>query len=137
MPQGYIASGNAYTCKYDEIRHSSQRKVIWPQHKIYLLSYIWVLINLCKKWNCSQWKKDLILPICSSVWRPSKNVLKAITNFSIPKNITDAWSWFGFSHPSSMGIFIKPHNVSLTRPHQTKYTLHLEERSWEHQTNKL
>ena len=58
--QGYLASGDAYSHRYDEIIKNipCKKKIcqwyptLWPKHKRDLLSHSRVLVAVWEKWNC-------------------------------------------------------------------------------------
>ena len=107
MPQGYLASGDAYTCRDDEIIKDTPCKVMIADDILPYDSSIkgafyhsfnfllqcaknGIMLNTDKFQFC----KDVVqfegFQITSS-----KSMIQTILNFLVPKTITDARSWFG------------------------------------------
>ena len=112
MPQGFVASGDAYTSRYDDIIKDVPRKVKCVDDTLLYDNSIedsffhsWDYLQLC-------WEKGIVLNpekfqfcvdtahfaglrITPAGIAPSETLLSSIKNFPVPKNITDAHSWFG------------------------------------------
>ena len=121
MPQGYLASGDAYTRRYNEVIKDIARKIKLVDDTLlndtnikeafyrtfdFLTRGAQNGIVLSK--DKFQFFKDTVqfggLQITSSGVSPSESMLNAILNFPVPKTITDPRSWF--SKPTCLGIFI-------------------------------
>ena len=112
MPQGYFASGDAYTCRYDEIIKDFARKIklvndtlLDGTHIKKAFYHTFDFLTRCTQNGIVlnkdkfQFCKDTVqlggLQITSSGVSPSESMLNAISIFPVPKTITDARSWFG------------------------------------------
>ena len=110
MPQGFLAAGDAYTHRYDEIIKDIPRKVKCVDDTLLYDSSIeessyhtWDFLTLCAEKGivinadkfqfCRDTVKFLGLTITPTDIISSKN-LSAIKDFLTPKDITGAWSWF-------------------------------------------
>ena len=111
-PQGYIASGDAYTRRYDEIVSGIQKKtkciddvLIWSDsiEEAFHQTAQWldicarngITLNPAKFTFAADTVEFAGFEISLESVRPSQRFLQAIMNFPTPKNITDARSWFG------------------------------------------
>ena len=117
-PQGYLASGDAYTRRYDEIIIDIPRKtkcvddtVLWDE---ILADHWWRMIDYLElmgkngvvlnpeKFQFAQKEIDFAgFTITKSEIKPQEKFIKAIRDFPIPKSITDVRSWFGLVHQVS------------------------------------
>ena len=112
LPQGYLAAGDAYTRRYDEIIKDVQRKkkiiddVLLFDYSIedafyhtwdYLVLCVQngIILNIDKFKFCRDTVEFAGLKLTSNGVEPSDSMLSAIANFPTPQNITDARSWFG------------------------------------------
>ena len=112
LPQGFIASGDAYTRRYDELISDIPRKVkcvddvlIWDSDITSAFYRAWDYLAFCATngivLSSQKFKfcKDEInfagLKITKTGIAPSDKTLNAINNFPSPTNLTDARSWFG------------------------------------------
>ena len=112
MPQGYLASGDAYTRMYDEVIKDVHHKVkivddtLLYDSKIkgaffYTFDFLLhcaknrVVLNREKFQFCQDTVQFGGLQITPSGITPSESMLKAILSFPIPRTLTDARSWFG------------------------------------------
>ena len=112
LPQGYVAAGDAYTRRYDEIIKNVERKVKCIDDALLYdygieESYIhtWQFLSICAsdgitvnlpKFQFCQKTVDFAgLVITPTGVRPSSGILSAIEKFPIPENITSARSWYG------------------------------------------
>ena len=112
MPQGYLASGDAYTRRYDEIIKDIPHKVKIVDdtllydpniegsfyHTFDFLSHCAknrIVLNRDKFQFCQDTVQFGGLQIMPSGVTPSESMLEVILNFPIPKTLTDARSWFG------------------------------------------
>ncbi|XP_066931785.1 uncharacterized protein [Clytia hemisphaerica] len=113
LPQGYIASGDGYSRRFDEIVSDFPDKIkviddalLWSEDleaSFYHHSCKW--LDICGKngiiQNPSKFKfgENIVefagFEITLDSVRPAPSMLRAITDFPTPKNITDVRSWFG------------------------------------------
>ena len=125
MPQGYLASGDAYTRRYDEIIEDIPCKVKIVDdtllydpsieesfyHSFDLLLHCaknGIMLNRDKFQFCQDTVQFGGLQITSSRVTPSKPMLEAILNFPIPKTLTDARSWFGLVNQVAWAYSLGP-----------------------------
>ena len=111
-PQGYIASGDGYTRRFDEIVTDVQRKVkciddtlLWSStieeaffHAIQWLDLCGnngIILNPTKFVFCRRTVEFAGFEITENTVRPCSRYLEAIHNFPTPKTLTDIRSWFG------------------------------------------
>lgn len=117
-PQGYLASGDAYTRRYDEIIVDTPRKtkcvddtVLWDEK---LVDHWWRMIDYLElmgrngvvlnpeKFQFAQSQIDFAgFTITNTEIKPQEKFLKAIRDFPPPKSVTDVRSWFGLVHQVS------------------------------------
>ena len=136
--QGFLASGDAYTRRYDEIIASINNKtkcvddtLLWQNNLENAFHQACEYLSLCgesgitlnpKKFQFAQESVEFAgFTITPTSVKPSKKHLEAILNFPTPKDITGVRSWFGlvnqsayaFSMTEKMGAFrdlLKPGN---------------------------
>ena len=129
MPQGYLASGDAYTSRYDQIIGDVPRKVkivddtlLWDFSVEKAFYHTFDYLSLCYQNGVviieSKFKfceKDVHfagLSMTTTGVAPSLTMLSAITNFPTPSNLTDARSWFGLVNQvawaDSLGPVMQP-----------------------------
>ena len=111
-PQGYIASGDGYSRRFDEIVADIPRKtkcvddtLMWSDsiQEAFFQAVEW--LDTCGRQGITLnpskfvFAKDTVefagFEITPSTVRPCPSYLKAIQNFPTPRNITDIRSWFG------------------------------------------
>ncbi|CAG2222072.1 unnamed protein product [Mytilus edulis] len=111
-PQGYIASGDAYTRRYDEIVADIPNKtkcvddvLLWADsiEESFFQAVQW--LDICGRHGITLnpekfiFGQDIVefagFEITSNTVRPCMKYLKAILDFPTPRNITDVRSWFG------------------------------------------
>ena len=111
-PQGYIASGDGYTRRYDEIvSHITQKtkciddSLLWAEsiEESFTNAVEW--LDICGKNGITlnpekfEFAQDIVnfagFEITKTNVRPCKKYTEAIRNFPTPQNITDIRSWFG------------------------------------------
>ena len=111
-PQGYIASGDSYTRRFDEVIMDFPRRtkcvddaILWSKsiEEAFFHAVDW--LDLCgrngivlnpKKFVFSKQTVDFAgFTITPTSVKPCADSLKAIAEFPSPKNITDIRSWFG------------------------------------------
>ena len=111
-PQGYIASGDGYSRRYDEVVASFPQKtkciddtLLWSDtiHDCFFQAARW--LDICGKHGITLNPEKFMLAqdevefagfkITNDIVHPCKKFLRAITAFPTPKNITDVRSWFG------------------------------------------
>ena len=111
-PQGYIASGDGYTSRYDEIVAHVPHKtkciddtLLWSQsvEEAYSQAVEW--LNICGNHGITlnpakfKFARDSVeftsFVITPTTVKPCEKYIKAITEFPTPKNLTDVRSWFG------------------------------------------
>ena len=146
-PQGYAASGDAYTRKYDEITAGFQDMVrciddtlLWSANTEGCFNRTVSYLELCgengiilnpEKFNFAA---DIVefagFEITKESVRPCARFLKAITDFPTPKSITDVRSWFGLvnqaSYAFSMTNTMLPFRQLLTPKQKFEWTPELE-----------
>ncbi|MEE4247997.1 MAG: reverse transcriptase family protein, partial [Kangiellaceae bacterium] len=134
-PQGYIASGDAYTRRYDEIVSGIQKKtkciLIWSDNIEEAFHQTAQWLDICARNGITlnptkfTFAADTVefagFEISLETVRPSQQFSQAIMNFPTPKNITDARSWFGVinqvSYAFSMAKRMEPFR-NLLKPGQ-------------------
>ena len=111
-PQGYIAAGDAYTRRYDEIISDLPNKnkcvddtIFWAEDIRESFHQTCRFLDRCGQNGVIlnpakfQFAKDVVefagFEISSTSVRPSKKYLSAIENFPTPTDITGVRSWFG------------------------------------------
>ena len=111
-PQGYIASGDAYTARYDALVASLPRKTKCIDDALLWASTIEEAFHQATEWldvcahngitlNPSKFRfaQDEVefagFEITKSEVKPSRKYLRAIQDFPTPKGITDVRAWFG------------------------------------------
>ena len=111
-PQGYIASGDGYTRRYDELTASIPNKtkcindtLLWSDtiEESFFQAAQW--LDTCGKHGITlnptkfHFAKDEVefagFEITKDTVRPCKKYIKAIADFPTPRNLTDIRSWFG------------------------------------------
>ena len=130
-PQGFKASGDGYTRRYDEIIADVERKtkavddtVVWDDkaemkdHWWRVLDYLdlvgrnGIIINPEKFQFCEEEVDFAGFRVSSHKVEPLPKFMAAIQNFPQPKNITDIRSWFGLvnqcSHYNQLGTLMLP-----------------------------
>ena len=111
MPQGYLASSDAYTRRYNEVIKDVDQEVKYVDGVLLYDSGIeeafyhtFDYLTLCaKKRSGSESEEVPVLPghgtVCwvtvDALWSGSFPVNAPIQDFPTPQNITDARSWFG------------------------------------------
>lgn len=112
MPQGFLASGDAYTSRYDDIIGQVPRYVkkvddtlLWDSNIESAFWHTWDYLALCAKngvvFNISKFQfcQEVVqfagLKVQTDGVSPSDELLSSIANFPTPCNLTDARSWFG------------------------------------------
>ena len=124
-PQGFHAAGDAYTRAYDDIVINIKRKskvvddtILWD--KIISEAFIHAIeyIDLCsrngiifspKKFAFARDEVEFAgFVVSHSSIQPSKKITNAISNFPVPKNITDARSWFGLVNQVAFSTAVAP-----------------------------
>ena len=111
-PQGYIASGDGYTRRYDEITSDVPRKtkciddtLLWDDsiHESFLhtIDYLdmcgnhGITLNPQKFAFAKTTVEFAGFEVTPTTVRPCSQFIDAILQFPVPKNITDVRSWFG------------------------------------------
>ena len=125
LPQGFLAAGDAYTRRYDEVIKDIPRKVkIVDDTLLYDYSieeaffHTWDYLTTCAENGIVisedklKFCRDTIhlagLTLSQQGISPSNNILSAIKNFSTPTNITGARSWFGFVNQVALAQSVSP-----------------------------
>jgi hypothetical protein len=140
-PQGYIASGDAYTRRFDEIATQFTNKVKCVDDTLLWSDSIETSFHQTTRWleTCGNngitlnpdkftFAADTVefagFEISKDKVRPSQKYLQAIQDFPIPKSITDIRSWFGLvnqvSYAFSMATTMAPFR-ELLKPRKTFY----------------
>ena len=147
-PQGYIASGDAYTSRYDAIITDVQNKVkcvddtlLWASTTAESFEQTVQYLELCgrngiilnpKKFNFAKDEVEFAgFQITKNSVAPIPTFTKAIENFPKPQSITDIRSWFGLVNQSaycfSKTEIMKPFRDLLKKGSQFKWTDALNE----------
>ena len=111
-PQGYIASGDGYSRRYDEVASTVPDKtkciddtLLWSDtiESSYFQAANW--LDICGRHGITlnpdkfQFALDEVefagFEITSDTVRPCRKYMRAISDFPTPQNITDVRSWFG------------------------------------------
>ena len=111
-PQGYIASGDGYTRRYDEITSSITNKtkcvddtLLWSEtiEESFFHAANW--LDTCSRHGITlnpdkfSFAKDKVefagFEITNDTVRPCKKYIRAISDFPILQSLTDVRSWFG------------------------------------------
>ena len=129
MPQGFLASGDVYTSRYDNIIRDVPRKVkkvddtlLWDSDIESAFWHTWdyltlgaqhgVVFNKAKFQFCLETVEFAGLKVHADGVSPSDELLSSIANFPSPQNITDARSWFGLVNQVawaySLGSIMQP-----------------------------
>ena len=122
-PQGYIASGDAYTRRFDEIAAQFTEKVKCVDDTLLWSNSIENSFHQTARWleTCGNngitlnpdkftFASDTVefagFEISNSKVRPSQKYIQAIQDFPTPKSITDIRSWFGLVNQVSYAFSI-------------------------------
>ena len=122
-PQGYIASGDAFTSRYDAITAEVKNIVkciddslLWEADIGQCFSQICEYLNLCgqngiilnpEKFKFAVEEVEFAgFHITRNNVRPSGKFSNAILNFPTPKSITDIRSWFGLVNQTSYAFSV-------------------------------
>ena len=111
-PQGYIASGDGYTRRYDEIISSIPNKtkcvddtLLWSDtiEESFFQASHW--LDICGRHGITlnpekfTFARDEVefagFEITNDTVRPCRKYIRAISDFPIPQSLTDVRSWFG------------------------------------------
>ena len=124
-PQGYLASGDAYTRRFDAITQDVPRKakcvddtLLWDDSIADSFWHTFDYLSLCStngitfnadKFVFAQKSLDFAgLQITDDHIKPSSQMLASIRDFPTPKNITGARAWFGLCEQVAWAYAIKP-----------------------------
>ena len=133
MPQGFKASGDVYTRRFDDISNHVPNKIKTVDDTLLYTNSIeesfhstWDFLTLLADKGIVanaekfQFCQDIVdfagLTVTSNGVAPSSNMVAAIQNFPTPNDITGAGSWHGQS--SFMGICNQPDYATLRRHDQ-------------------
>ena len=124
-PQGYIASGDGYSRRYDEIVADIPRKtkciddtLLWSNsiEECFFQAVHW--LDICGKNGITLNQDKFVFAeetvefagfeITTDSVRSCKKYLQAITDFPTPKNISDIRSWFGLVNQVSYAFSMAP-----------------------------
>ena len=111
-PQGYIASGDGYSRRFDEIVAEVPDKtkhiddtLLWADNLEHSFFQACSWLDICGKNGIALNPEKFVfgqdtvefagLEITLDIVRPGKKYLQAIMDFPTPRNITDIRSWFG------------------------------------------
>ena len=112
LSQGYLAAGDAYTRRYDEIIKDIPDKVKCVDDSLLYdtdiersFYHAWDYLSVCLEIGITVNEPKFIFCQDTAVFGglkltptgvcPSDNIVRAIKEFPTPKNLTDARSWFG------------------------------------------
>ncbi len=142
-PQGYIASGNGYTSRYDGIVAHIQDKtkciddtLLWSQtvEEVYRQATEWldtcgnngVTLNPAKFRFARDEVEFAGFDITPTTVKPCQKYVRAISDFPTPKNLTDVRSWFGLvnqvSYAFSMTVAMAPFHELLKPTQKFEWT---------------
>ena len=125
MPQGYLASGDAYPRRYDEVIKDVPRKVkivddtlLYDSNIEGAFFHTFDFLLHCAKngivfnWEKFQFYQDTVqfgsLQITPSGITSSEPMLEAILSFPIPRTLTDTRSWFGLVNQVAWAYSLGP-----------------------------
>ena len=125
LSQGYLAAGDAYTRRFDEIISNIPQKVkvvddclLYDQSIEESFYHAWDFLTVCaengivlnveKFQFCQDSVEFAGLQITKTGILPSQKILTAIQDFPTPTNITDARSWFGLVNQVAWAYSIGP-----------------------------
>ena len=125
MPQGYLAAGDAYTRRFDEILSILPRKVkvvddclLYDDTIEQSFYHAWDFLEICAKHGITiniakfQFCQDTVefagLNITLMGIIPGDKLISAIRDFPTPTNITDARSWFGLVNQAAWSYSVGP-----------------------------
>ena len=141
-PQGYIASEEAYTRRFDEIVSDIKNKP-----KVIDDTIMWSGSIQAAEWLDICGRNGIILnpfkfefaknavaftgfEITPTSVRPCPQVIEAIKGFPKPRNITDVRSWFGMINQSGcICICISRQNETLPQPPEAELTVQMDRQS--------
>lgn len=112
LPQGFIAAGDAYTRRYDEIIKDVKNKVkcvddtlLWEDSVDESYKQVYRYLQICQRNGitlnkekfqfCQNTVSFAGLTVTSDGIKPSDKTLQAIKDFPTPTDLTGARSWFG------------------------------------------
>ena len=124
-PQGYIASGDGYTHRFDEIVSDIQRKVkciddaiLWSDSIEEAFHHAVCWLDLCGKNGITLNPKKFVFcrttvefagfNITPTTVQPCARQLEAIQSFPKPQNITDIRSWYGLVNQVAYAFAVAP-----------------------------
>ena len=124
-PQGYIASGDGYSRRYDEIVADIPRKtkciddtLLWSHSIVECFFQAVHWLDICGKNGITLNQDKFVFAeetvefagfeITTDSVHPCKKYLQAITDFPTPKNISDIRSWFGLVNQVSYAFSMAP-----------------------------
>ena len=125
LPQGYLAAGDAYTRRFDEILSPLPRKtkvvddcLLYDYTIEQSFWHAWDFLELCTKHGitvnidkfqfCQSTVEFAGLNITPTGISPSDKLITAIRDFPTPTNITDARSWFGLVNQAAWSYSLSP-----------------------------
>ena len=147
-PQGYAASGDGYSRRYDEIvadipnmTKCVDDTLLWADNIEDSFHQAVHWLDTCGKNGITLNPEKFVFSSCEVEFagfsitmdsvRPCTKYLQAILDFPRPKNITDARSWFGLvnqvSYAFSMAEHMLPFRQLLKPSESFKWTSHLDE----------
>ena len=141
MPQGYLASGDPYTCRYDKIIKNLPRKIKIVDDTLlfdkniedafyHTLDYLLlcekngIVLNREKFHFCQDVIEFGDLQKTSSGVTPYDKLLNAISSFPTSKKYHRCKVLVWAGQPSCICILIKPHNAAISGPRKKKTHTH-------------
>ena len=148
IPQGYLASGDAYTRRYDEVIKDITRKIKVVHDTLLYDTNIkeafyhtfdfltrcaqnGIVLSKAKFQFCKDTAQFGGLQIISSGVSPSESMPNAILNFPVPKTITDGRFWFGLVNQLAWAYSLSPIMLPILGHCQKELKIQLEPDPWE------
>jgi hypothetical protein len=146
-PQGFLASGDGYARRFDEIIADIERKakcvddtIMWDaileEHWWRMINFLellgknGVILNVKKFQFCQETVDYAGFRITTSGIKPQEKFIRAIREFPTPSKITDVRSWFGLvnqvGHYNKLCVVMAPFKPLLSPRTQFVWTAELD-----------
>ena len=147
-PQGFVAAGDGYNQRYDDLIDGVERKVkqvddvaLWDsdisEHWWRMLDYLemvgnnGMVLNPEKFEFCQKEIEFAGFVVTETEVKPPKRILDSIREFPTPTNISDVRSWFGLvnqvGHYAKLGEVMRPFKDLLSPKTPFRWTQELDE----------